>query len=178
MNDAVYDVIDALFETMDGGEVLGDDQGVSLVISSSAMPRSGGGASDETEDISTNLAGELPAVEGVEDALAESGGEDTSLGRGRGLAQAVAGSANTADLIQRVAGLARSAGVAQSLAQGGHGGRATPSGAVAVAETSATAFSMASATRRQSVATVETARTVDRAIERDARRYDGGFVLG
>ncbi len=180
------DVLEELFEAVEE-EI---NQGVSLVISSMAIPSGGVTAQQiEGELALRREAGELPSIEteNVEQILAQQWAEEgidldgqasSTLERGRGVSQWAVEETVGHSLIQQMAGVERRAKLAQHYLSGGQGGGATAAGTEVGERRGATSFPVASATRRQSVATVETARTVDRAIERDARRYDGGFLLG
>lgn len=205
LGEMLGDVLDTLFETVGEDESLGDHRGESLVIAEVALPQKSGEGHGETEWTDAVATGELPSIDAIEaigaigamDAVGGVGpsgavvwpsaaglwkGDDSALGRGRQRIQMGEVQRGSSNLVEQMASVANRASLAQSLAQSG-GGRTTGQSSGGgqevslVGEASATAFSVASAARRQSVATVETARTVDRAIERDARRYDGGFIL-
>lgn len=161
------DILDQLLEAV----VAEDDQGESLEFTPLALPRGRG----DTMDF-----GVLPAVE------QRDGGAWNSAPPWVGQREwgdfsggAVGAGSEMPSLVEQVAQVARTAQVAQQLE--GHTGVLTT-----VQETSAQGNSQERLFRdvaqsfvggRQSVAAERTAQSLDRAIERDARRYDGGFLL-
>ncbi len=161
------DILDQLLEAV----VAQDDQGESLEFALLALPRGRG------EAISF---GALPAVEQMDSGNWDSPPPwvvQTAWGGASG--GAVRRGGEMPSLEAQVAQVARTAQLAQQM-EGRIGVLTT------VQETSAQGNSQERLFRevaqsfvggRQSVATERTAQSLDRAIERDARRYDGGFLL-
>lgn len=154
-----------------------ESQGMSLVISSTPLPRGDG------------IAAETPVFERAEiDTVLAEVAEEILLYSARGtqgndnLPREQKDSTETAaepakSLMEQMIIADRRGTVAEGMWRT-DGGRQGGDGGDRSVMADATSFGVASGERRQSGSTVDVARTVDRAVQRDARRYDGGFFLG
>ncbi len=169
----MIDQLEALFEEID---LQGEEEDVTLTLLSVTLPRQGGVWVDGDHQSSVESEHEVDSLQGTTLAnlwwerqqMAESTvggrGVDTAVGGGGTVAETVRGRAGrrATSLLGQMTQQGRAAQVAEGLERSG------------VAVSTSPFWDR----KRDAIGTTTTARTLDRTMERDARRYDGGFLLG